>query len=632
MSAALSLALLFVSCAALGALLERAIAWLAKGTHHHPSPAALLWWMLSGAIMLASGRALFATQGRTLLLWLALLWLALLWRRATRPPHPPAPGPSLAWLSAAVLGLGLGLLALQHWRLYPLGSDLPRPLYVDEFTYTKASYRLAATGLENNLPAALYWDSEITGTSPYHYLDLWLQALIAEGTGSWVEARALLVIPFFWTLSFLGGWQLALPGRSPARAALLALFVLGLGGVSLVGNEGIGGYFAGVQGLAYTPLLAEKLAMFAPFLWLAYLAARRGAREEAIGVLLALPLVAISTLPMVVGGVGLFSLVQVWRGPSRKIFFGYGLLAAAVLLVVAGFYALTGEALESLARYVWQPGFSWSQRLKPALLYLVQRGIVLAPWMLLALWHWRALREALRLHREPLGLAAALLGCGLVVWLVFASFYDAHQFFDNVEITLVGILLFDLWQHGMRGGARLAWAALGLASVLVTGRALSSQLSAPPREDPNYVARLRALASRLPPGTRGGSLLGGISRSALGGNFPENELLGGTLLFTAPHLQPTNLAIPEMEEQFFATDANFRALIRQTPMYRYLAAHPAPGASAEEKRWRFARAMQLRYLFLSPGATLDPRLAARAEEVLTDPRTGERFVLLSPWD
>jgi hypothetical protein len=234
-----------------------------------------------------------------------------------------------------------------------------------------------------------------------------------------------------------------------------------------------------------------------------------------------------------------------------------------------------------------------------------------------------------------LWLLASLLLCGLLVWIAFSPFYDAHQFFDNVELVLTHIALFDLWQHGISATpgrfGRAAWVLLGLLSAGKTAQYLVSRWTEAPPHSAEYQEAVQAIAETFPPGTLGGSWQNLATRDTQGGHFPEMELLGGFVLARAPWVQPVNLGIPEMVEQFYERDANFRALIEQSAMFRDLSAHGETTLDNEEQRWRFAARRKLRYLFLAPGTKLSPRLQARVRREVVDSQTGERFVLLS-WE
>ena len=471
--------------------------------------------LVSGIVTLTAGYAIIRTQGATILLPVLLLVLGTVYslRRRVAAPYRLQLVTPVLW---QVLAISIVVFVVQYVLLYEPGSPFLQTPFQDYVYYSRLTLPLNGLGLETNSLEIVY--PQFQTEQPYHYLEIWLNALLVHLTGLpsvWVffvsTASVLITIC---GVGFAAVYRhCGLRVRWSAPLGLATLTATGtvwpfLTKYLFVANGSL---------LTHLPLAVNpKLAPVYIVLLLVTLLLLR-ARFVAAGLAVAaVPLVFVATAPAI--GFGVAGMAA-YLGLRRRLTLaeGIGLVAPIVvaLLYMGAFYALqpapyqfpvAGRA-SMLTVFVPKVG-----ELKTVLNIgagvLLNYGIYFLGYALLALWLlWQRGRlGAVRGADQPVvaWFVATLAGATLMRAVGY-HFLDGFQFFSNPMIPLTAIVLAVVLGRALYGAAR-TWPAVAtgtLVGLLLVGT--SSDASQNTRFSAEFLARVGPILHQLP--NRGGYLM-----------------------------------------------------------------------------------------------------------------------------
>ncbi len=640
---ALTLASLAV-CYSLGTLLLRLSSWRTEEAFF-----TIFLRLLLGVLVLTTGYALVRTGGVSVLLPVPIL-LAGIVMALRRPvagaelwPVPVRLGPAL-WLS---LLLCLAVFAGQYALVYePGAADLQTP-FQDYVYYSRLTLMLNHAGLETNSLEVVF--PQFQTESPYHYLEMWLNALLVWATGlpsvwvMFVSMTSVLLTIAGVGFSAIFVWC----GVRPAWAVLL-------GGLMLTVNGTVWPFLERFLFVDNGSLLSHLPAQLHPKLspiyvvvvLLGLLMLRRRWVAAALAAAL-LPLLFVATAPAVVAGVVGLAL---YLGLSRQLLWGRALLlllpVGAVGVYIGLFYALQPASYHFM--HVGQPSLLASvlptaQELRTlvniAIGVVLNYGIYYAGYAVLAglLWWTRPAQAApaAPANRTWLAWVAATLLGAVLMRTLGNHFLDGFQFFSNIMVPLSAVVLAIVLGQALRGRSamRAGLATVGLVGLLMINTLHettdNTRFSAP------FLARVGPVLRTLP--ARGGYLLGDAeykniymmsSDSYTAGTYVSN-FKNDYLLLSLSALVPDSLGL----DQRFARDSvQAEQIKRRSTLFRLgelqrLAGH---SISADSVPLYLVRRAGLAFICASKKARLPASLRPLVRARYRDARSGEVLYVLRP--
>ena len=601
-------------------------------------------------VLYAAGR----TGGQTVLLPLLLLLPAAAWqlRRTAAPADVPAL-PRLGPLLVAAGLLAVVVFAVRWLLLHDPASPFLRTPFQDYVYYGRLSYQLSASGIETSVLPGL--SPQVRVPTPYHYLELWLNAALVRVSG----------LPATWTL-FLGTYSV-----------LVTMVVVGFRAV--LAHMGLRGWPAGVLALLLVlvtgvnwPLFAQysltrngalvasallpvqpKTAPLYLLITLGGLLLLRARFGAAALVLAGLPLLFISTAPASLAGlVGLAFYLGITQRRSWRTAGGMVALAVAVAGYLGAFYGLHAPpasvrgAAHLVAPWLPAPG-ELPTLVNIAAGTLLNFLLFYAPYGVLLLLLLVAGRRVAAQTAWTGG--GALLSWGLTALLTATAarslathMLDSVQLFSNLmmPVAAFGVVLGVGWGISRRPawwGGVVALALLGLAGV--NGHqlfSLQTPLHEPTRYSPAFLRQVRAALPGL--GNRGGFILADADYETAYTLNPSTYIAGTYVSNFRNDYVLTSLSTPHPDQagadpRFAYNAAYARAITSATELYQWVQVH---GLAQQPGRWDSARYFfvadaRLRFVCVSRRATLPLALQSLVQAVYVDAWSGEKFYVLRSW-
>lgn len=601
--------------------------------------------LVSGVVMLTVAYAVARTRGATILLPVPLLVLGIVYSLRERGAVPHR------WrLATPVLGQVLGIsavvFAVQYALLYEPGSPFLQTPFQDYVYYSRLTLPLNSLGLETNSLEMVY--PQFQTVQPYHYLEIWLNALLVQLTG----------LPSVWVF-FVG-------------TASILITICGVGFAAVYRHCGLSARWAALLGLATLtatgtvwPFLIKYLFVangsllthlplavnpkLAPIYILLLLAALLLLRERFVAAGLALaavPLTFVATAPAI--GFGVVGLAAyLWVRRRLTVGKGVGLVVptAMAVLYTGIFYVLqsapyqfpsTGRA-STFAVTIPKVGELKTVFNIGAGVFL-NFGIYFFGYILLALvllWQRKRL-GAVRSTDQPIvaWFIATLAGATLMRSVGY-HFLDGFQFFSNPMIPLTTIILAVVVGRALQGTAS-RWpivATVALVGLLVVGT--SSDATQNTRFSAEFLARVGPILEKMP--GRGGYLLADSdyknaymmsADSYTSGTYVSN-FKNNYSLVSLSALVPDSL---NTDRRFSRDSLQAEQIQEKTTLYRLakfqlMGGHSLPADSLPLFLVRQAR---LAFICASPKATLPLSVRPFIQASYRDSYSGEVLYVLKP--
>lgn len=633
-------------CYGLGALGHR----LLGGAAHEPA-FTLFFRLVLGLGYVAGGYAVWCTGGASILLPSLGLLLALGFvlrgqpaRQAAaraRADQPGWPGQPVALL----LGLAGVIFTARYFLLYDPASPFLRTPFQDYVYYARLVLPLNQYGVETNVLDIL--DARALTVQPYHYLDLWLNALAVRLTvwpASWCLFLSiasilltLVAVGFVAVLAHFkvrGGWAVG-----------LALLLVGMTGVSWPG-------FAHYAFTANGGFLASSLLPVQPKLAPVYLFVQLGTllllRRQFVTAGLALAITPLVYAPtaLVLGPAVL--LLAAGLAVTGRLTVRSALLMTAPVLAV-GLYllvfyhgALPAAMLGSAGSQAtgWFPTIPGPSTLVNIFVgVLLNFGLYFLPYagLLLGLFYKRqyageSLRPVLLWFGGVLLLAA-------LVRTLSSQHLDGTQFFSNSMVPVTAVVFAALLAAALADRPRWwrpAVAVVLLALLAVNGRGLLS-LTRPAHQPTRYSAAFLTQVSRLVPtlGNRGGYLLADQDYES-GYTMSSDSYTAGTYIanfknyYTLSSLSVLDIKDLGADARFARDSAQINQNRQRSAFYRFVQ-RQRPGlrrAALDRARYDFVVRHGLRFICASRRAVLPAGLRPLVATACTDAYSGETLYVL----
>lgn len=633
-----------VGCYGLGTALLQLAGWPAEEPFF-----TIFFRLLTGLLVATTAYAVIRTGGVSILLPIPLL-LGIVIIALRQPIATLAGAEARSGLRPALLlalGISLFVFAGQYGLVYEPGAAHLQTPFQDYVYYSRLTLMLNQVGLETNSLEMVF--PQFQTEQPYHYLEMWLNALLVWGTGLpsvWVFFVSVATILIATAgVGFAAVYSYC--GLRPAWAALLGLLTLTVTGTVWSVLAARYGMVANGSLLAHLTLqLNPKLAPVYIAELLAVLLLLRQRWLAAAAAVAMLPLLFVATAPAALAGiVGLIcylgsSQLIPWRKALVLLIPMLGMLAYLGL-----FYALQPPAYQfvnssqssALAAVTPAPGEA-KTLLNIAAGVVVNYGIYYAAYVALLLLLWFRPGVTTRLlpaDRPLLAWGAAMLTGAILMRTLGNHFLDGFQFFSNAIIPLSAAVVAVLLGRALHR-ASTTWYVIAVATIcgllLVT---FSTDKTDNTRYSTQFLQQIGPILSALP--DRGGYLLGDAdyknaymtsSDSYTAGTYVSN-FKNDYLLISLSALVPDSLRT----DARFARDSSQAELIRRRATLvrlaklRQLAGRPINADSVE---LTLVRQAGLAFICASRRAKLPAALRPLVRASYRDARSGEILYVLRP--
>jgi hypothetical protein len=590
--------------------------------------------------------AIWKTHGLTIQL-LFLPWLYLLIREQRKvslssPPLLSIPS-NIPWLLLSVLGIFIwNFLGRINTGAFPFvlpeGTALaPNDIHI----YGLRAYYLAQSGWENYFGVYNTFESNFHGVNPYHYLELWLTGGITSIFGGLnILNLSLVTNSLFHYCCLLGILAIIEVFDTIKRwhiiAAILGLFT---GGLYLFYSK-IGFPAFSLSMMTYR----FKMIAYYPFVLGAIIAILQQNNTRAALFLLALPIATFTTLPTVLGTVIILLFFLLWQKHRMEAW--RILLYSLVLLGGFGLFYILSPSPDTNSTFAVE-----NQELSSRILDLLswKKLSMTLGRFLYALSHWLILywpvlllftfRKNYRNWLIPLSiLTGGILLSGAVAYALLADFAQATQLFYNLAIAFSNclmILLFVLcYTERSKLNPLFSGLMLGLFALTISTQIfLLAQRHLKPRGEKtysnNYLQEIQSLVKNDELSQIGAAIKAGEDYQSDFSKMTAGYVLGYYLQYmedgyTTVSLSDFDIPINPKNERNNLKDIQsgifYQFVEKQKKANRFF--------SVEKSQTDFLSYYNINFLILSKQARLTPSLEKRAQRSITDPISGERFIIL----
>ena len=601
---------------------------------------------LVGVSVLTVGYATVRAGGNTVLLPVLVLLGVLGWRsRRAAPPVVAVPAGPSVW--GASLGLAVAVYAVRYLLLYDPASPFPRTPFQDYLFYARISGTMNQTGIEGTVLETVY--PQFQTVQPYHYFELWLNALLVKLTG----------LPSLWCL-YLGAYTALIVLVGLGLRAVMAHFRLasgwawGLTALLLLVSGVCWPFFARYPLTANGQLVASSLLLLEPklapvyvFLLLGTLLLLRRQYTWAGLVLATLPLVYVSTAPAIGGSLVALAAYLLYTRQARPA--DVLRLLAPIMLVVlyfAVFYLVQPKPFQltepdaNLANEVL-PKVSEAKTLVNILIgtllnYALYFGAYVVVCAIVftrrgSLPQWLALKPLL-----VWSLTLALAGA--VMRTLATHFSDGYQFSANVVAPLVPVLLavllgaaYAVVGEGRRWAATALLAGLCLVNYYPLLRGNHS-MHKTTRYSPAFLRQVQAVVP--PTGARASFLFADADYENMY-MLSEDTYSAGTYLgnfansYDIPTLSTFTTDSLGSDPRYARDSAQARQRLHSGSLYRTMRlAPPRQGTPIDSVQYCFVVRNGIQFICASARAVLPSTLRPLVRQELVDPVSGEKLYVL----
>lgn len=538
------------------------------------------------------------------------------------------------------------LLFLSNWfTIQDTGSYLGfftnQPDYI---FYSKLSECISATGIENGFNVLSQLDPHYSDPQPYHYFDVWGASAVHAVFGINAYISLVLVIyPTFYLLCFIG--YLSLFKEVNVKTFCLSLLLLFLGGLYFAVLDS-NSFLSSLQNISFNLLTPTiyKLAYFYAFLLAGFILYKKHEILLALLCILCIPVANIITAPTIIPALVVTLCIVLFTGKIDKTISVRSILYIAVVSIfIVGFYALSkkhsvGEAGDEVSTSVQMLNGIFEQNSLATMRNIIIGGvlsilIIYAPFILISL-----VSKSFWNFKWELALFGVLvIGMSLLVYAILYIDFNSAQIFFNISIPIVNISLALIFIAIVNGysqeKAKIARVYISVSLLVfflvynITGN-LQKQYSLRRRShDSTYLSGVDRL---LKPNTLVASLKGTKDMTDLYGKYNAVYPLGDYLCLFNKKVYAVNigdLSTPIDSTSYMSLARSTKA-VSEGIFYRYAKRDENISLSEGELIEKFLVKFKIKYLIVSKNAEIPSSISKDVETILTDPVSGEKFVML----
>jgi hypothetical protein len=584
--------------------------------------------------------ALYYTKGATIhLLFLPILGAFVYWYW-----HKPADETKLeisvntkngACLYLTLFAGALALFVLRFGQLYNPASDIPLLPHSDTVFYANCIDFLVFFGKENSSVDYVYGAN--SGTSPYHYYELWYGAGVSRLFG---QNTALSLVLIVFTTSLFVIWLGLCAVLEYYKKLNFTDVLFCFGAVFLCGLAF--SVFTEVPFMRNIYVFSRnawsypKLFPIYFYTLSALLFFMRNKQKEGLLCLLSLPIVFISTSVGIFAGIATALLFSLFRTklPRPKIYAAIVLTAIAIgcfylfLTVQTSTHVSIGLA-DTLQKII-HPAFL-STSINICVGATLQMVLLFSPFVALYFIFnkqrpFKQIALDFRFHILVFVYVFSLMG-----WAVLHDKLSTVQVFANVSIVFLNIgaawLVINLWANNQPLFSLPKLIAIGFLLVGVWNSAREYRVGY--QQNNLFVSQVTNTPNLSP--------LGGFMYDSLDyknsefGYVANFDILGKYLIYAPSRTFPLSLSPHSFPVSKDSKLANIQSLcLKNTPFWIYVEEEKKKGVfeSIINSQAKFIDTLKIKYLICSKNVVLPDVLSQKIEKEVVDPNTGERFMLL----
>jgi hypothetical protein len=554
-------------------------------------------------------------------------------------------GQQFPWL----LALGSFIFLTRYLLLFDVSSEFLRTPFQDYVFYARLATPLALRGVETNSLEVLY--PQFLAPYPYHYLEIWWNALLVELTG----------LPSVWCM-FLCAFSVMITIAATGFAAIFAHFqlrrwwVLTLAVLFLTVTGVVWPFLQHIplvqNGALLSSLLLPLQPKLAPVYWFTLLGVAFLLSRHYLAAAVALavvPLVFVPAAPVAGAGVTMLAL-YLWLTRQLRWQTAAAMIApvALVCVYVVLFYLLQqapnfpganqGELLQAVVPQFKEIKTLFNIAVGVLLnftIYFLGYGVVVVGVLLVS-------RRAVAIGKQQrvvlVWFAASLLAAAIMRTLGH-HFLDGFQFFSNPMVPLTPIVLAILLGAGLENAQPRMYGFSVVALLLlllVNSYELLTDTHAghvTTRYSPEFLRQMQRVMPTL--GARGGYLLADAdyrnaytlsADSYTAGNYVSN-FKNHYALISLSALDADSLTT---DPRFARDSVQAKRIVRQSTLYRFAKFRALHNRSApiDSTKYELVRQAGLSFICASRLAQLPAVLQSLVAETYVDSYSGEKLYVL----
>lgn len=593
--------------------------------------------MLVALTLFVVGAAVYFTKGITVLIILLPILACLFWRFKIQKQQIPSNIAAPKLNIAALVSLFFGVLIVFGWRFYQIynpNGNLPMPPHGDVVFYSNLIDFLIKFGYENS---SIDYIKPI-GTSPYHYFELWLGALITNVSG--LNTGLTLILEVFCIGPVMIWFGLCALLSQFKNLTVIDIFFC-LCGVFITGiafdfysnvnfMENIGVYTC--NAINYNKLFPIYLFSISAILFFI-----NKKNTEAVICLMALPVVFVST------AIGLFSALFIWLGidfiRTKKL----DITSIIVILFVAFCIFLFYKVTPAMHTHVSTNFSSTISKLTDFHFVKTSFNIVAGTTLqfiilflpfLILFFITGKLKISDILFNSMFHLVILIYTLSLIGWALLHDSTSTTQVFANITVVMLNIIVFYVLCIVWSGANKFKWLAvlfIGFTFFIGIKNSISGTGSKICYLQKNeYLNKIYDESQNL-------SLCGSFVYST---EDYKNSSFGYIANFSKPgdyliyakkktfplSISPFNYVLSEDKDQ---AEKEYASLVN-TPFWRYVDEQKSNKTfeSLEKSQLQFIDEHKINYLICTKNVTLSNLLQQKIEKAIIDENTGERFYIL----
>ena len=580
--------------------------------------------------------SVFYTKGATILIFLIPLLSFLAYKNWNTINHYNYVKTNVPWKVVLILFIGaISFFIIRLGQIYNSGA-VPFTPHGDIVYYSNCIDFLTYFGKENSSIDYIYGSE--SGTSPYHYYELWFGAGVSRLFGI-NTATSFVIVTFSLSLFIIWlGFCSVLEYYRTLRFidALFCFLLVFLTGITFTIYRNIP-FMDNIFVFSRNAMNYPKLFPIYIYSICSLLFFIRKKENYGVLCLLALPVVNIST------SIGIFAGVFSWylfsylltRNFRPQIYF----LSICLVLGIFGFYKfLTVQTnthvnigLSDTLHKMMNPSF-----LKTIFNIhagtLIQIALIFVPFLILYIVSKQGVSVKKIISNPAIQIVTFVFFYSLLGWAVLHDKLSTVQVFSNVGVTLLSILasliLIQVWIHNSKKINFLS--VIVFLFLLVGVRNSFMEYKFKYAQSEKYLSQISGESQKL--SSLGSFIFTADDYANIGFSYVANFAIQGSyLIYSDKKTFPLSLSPHSYK---LSTDPKLAKIeelcLKNTPFWEYVARQKQKNIfkSLENSQIDFIDKMKIKYLICTKNVKLSSLIKSKILKEIVDQNTGERFYLL----
>jgi hypothetical protein len=544
--------------------------------------------------------------------------------------------------------------------------------------YSEVSEFIYSTGEENIFTALNFISKDYLGTNPFHYYELWLSSgVFSLLTGMNIEINhytlfIFVIYPVLFFVIYLGVVNLFLifNEKINGQIYLISFLFLFISGFVLpeYGSKVINSTIDLYSNVLF---LRHKLAVILILLLLATDFILRGDTFNGLKFVIIIPIVYITILPAVLGGIILFLVVNYYlKFLSKKEVYGIIIFQLLIIVLIGCFYFLTGNKNVKTGTSfglndILLPGYDIKyqfRRFIPVIKTPLLTFLAYFPYLIISAYIiFKSITSYLAdSYKVIVILFLSTAISGIAAWVILYYKMDAFQMAHNLSCVFFNLLLwivFIKYFSSKESKSKLVVISIYLFLIInlsttlamhqIAGNLATGNLSYDTHINDSeiysdkYLQEVKVALGEMPKVKIGATLFDSskytdIFRKKLivnSGGFYLKYLANGTAVVSL-----SDFNVPISTNNFsIGSNAFEREIdiehVQNASFYRYVNTLKSSNLflSVEDAQLKFIKEKKILYLIKSPGYNLPALLENIIKKKITDVKTGESFLILQEY-